>query len=279
MEVSAMPKFATALWLPVLALGLLAGCADNAMVLKGRMGTLEKQQRDLAGQNQELQNRLKGLDAINQDTTAQLAQAQERTKVAEERVGALNEQLRSLNSQLAQTKSEKQTADDKARAMTASLQRQSGVSITPNNSYLQTLPVIHLPDVQVRRHGDVIRVELPGHRLFDSSGARLQPSGTNLVAEVANELRRTYPDQTIGIEGHTNSDPVLGGQFHNNHELSLARATAVYEVLVAGGRFRADQVFIVGHGANHPVVSNATAEGKQRNRRVELVVYPEKRGQ
>ncbi len=52
---------------------------------------------------------------------------------------------------------------------------------------------------------------------------------------------------------------------------------AVYEVLTGSMRLRAEQLFVVGHGSNHPVVSNATPEGKQRNRRVELVVYPEKR--
>jgi outer membrane protein OmpA-like peptidoglycan-associated protein len=39
-----------------------------------------------------------------------------------------------------------------------------------------------------------------------------------------------------------------------------------------------DQLFVVGHGSNHPIVSNGSPEGKQRNRRVELVVYPERKG-
>ena len=69
----------------------------------------------------------------------------------------------------------------------------------------------------------------------------------------------------------------MGGPWRSNHELSNARAMAVYEVLTSSLRLRADQLFVVAHGGNHPVVSNATPEGKQRNRRVELVVYPEKR--
>jgi hypothetical protein len=98
-------------------------------------------------------------------------------------------------------------------------------------------------------------------------------------ADAAAELRRNYPEQIIGIEGYTDSDPIAGGQWRNNHELSAARAMAVFDVLVSSGRYRADQLLVVGHGPNRPVVSNATLEGKQRNRRVELVVYPEKRGQ
>ena len=48
----------------------------------------------------------------------------------------------------------------------------------------------------------------------------------------------------------------------------------VYDVLVGRTRLQGNQLFIVGHGANHPIVSNATLEGKRRNRRVELVVIP-----
>jgi flagellar motor protein MotB len=100
-----------------------------------------------------------------------------------------------------------------------------------------------------------------------------------MIASAAAQLLAVYPDQILGVEGHTDSDPIAGRQWRNNHELSVARATAVYEVLVTRGGYRPDQLFVAGHGPNHPVVSNATAEGKQRNQRVELVVYPERRGE
>ena len=158
------------------------------------------------------------------------------------------------------------------------MQRSGSVSITPNNSLLKNLPAINLPDVHVRRDGDVIRLELPGSRLFESGSARLQPGATELIADAAAQLMATYPDQILGVEGHTDTDPVTGRQWRNTHELSVARAMAVYDMLVSRTRYQAGQLFVVGHGPNHPVVSNATPEGKRRNRRVELVVYPERRG-
>ena len=65
---------------------------------------------------------------------------------------------------------------------------------------------------------------------------------------------------------------------HDNQQLSVAQATAVYQYISSRGQIPAQQMLIVGHGANHPVVSNATAAGKARNARVELVIYPEKAG-
>jgi flagellar motor protein MotB len=258
---------------------VLAGCAENPMVLKGRVAEYQQQQSALQKQNELYQSRLAGLDRANQETKTLLAQAQQQNKLLEDRLTAVSEQLRSTTTQLARVEGEKQEVDSKSKALNASLRRQVGVSITPNNSYLQTLPAIRYPDIHVRRDGDVIRIELPGNQLFEPGSARVRPAATNMIADVAIEIRRTYPDQLLGIEGHTDNDPVTGGQYRTNHELSAARALAVYDVLVSSQRYRQEQLFVVGHGPNHPVVSNGTLEGKQRNRRVELVIYPDRLAQ
>jgi len=263
-----------------MALGLiaLAGCADNPMVLQGRVAQYQQQQSALQKQNELYQARIDTLDRDNQHKEALLAQQQQQTKLLEDRLAVVTEQLRNTTDRLAQVQSDKHEVDGKAAALTASLRRQTGVSITPNNSFLQTLPAIRYADVHVRRDGDVIRIELPGNQLFDPGSARVRPAAMNMIADVAIEIRRTYPDQFLGIEGHTDSDPVTGGQYRTNHELSAARALAVYDVLVSSQRYRPEQLFVVGHGGNHPVVSNGTLEGKQRNRRVELVIYPDRLG-
>ena len=264
----------------VMLVGLIAcaGCADNPMV-QGRLAQYQKQQVALQNTNDLYQKRIDALDRDNQHKEAMLAQSQQQNKLMEDRLAAVTDQLRSTTDQLARAQSDKQDLDSKTRALTAGLRRQNGVSITPNNSFLQTLPAIHYADVHVRRDGDVIRVELPGNQLFDPGAAQVKPAAYNMIADVAAEIRRTYPDQLLGIEGHTDNDAVTGGQYRSNHALSTARAMAVYEVLVSSQRYRPEQLFVVGHGPNHPVVSNGTLEGKQRNRRVELVIYPDRLGQ
>ena len=270
-----MSRFAGVPW--ILIAMIVAGCADNAMVLKGRLSKAEQQQTAMSRQYQQLQDRANALDRDNQETNTLLAQARQQAKVSEDQLAALRDQLRSVTSQLAQYRNDKENADKRVQALTASMQRQGGVSINPNNSFLQTLPAVNIAGVFVRRDGDVIRIELPGQTLFESGSARLRPGAINLISDVAAELARTYPDQIIGVEGHTDNDPIAGSQWRNNHELSVARAMTVYDVLVNRTRLQGNQLFVVGHGSNHPIVSNATLEGKQRNRRVELVVYPERK--
>ena len=161
----------------------------------------------MSRQYQQLQDRANALDRDNQEMGTLLAQARQQAKVSEDQLAALRDQLRSVTAQLAQTRSEKENTDKRVQTMTASMQRQGGVSINPNNSFLQTLPAINIAGVFVRRDGDVIRIEMPGNSLFESGSARLRPGAANLISDVAAELVRTYPDQIIGVEGHTDNDP------------------------------------------------------------------------
>jgi len=272
-----MLRFALALWSWMGIALILAGCANNPMVLQGKVSQLEQQQAAAGRQYQQLQDRATALDRDNQEMGTLLAQARQQAKVSEDQLAALRDQLRSVTAQFAQARTEKESNDKRVQTLTASMQRQGGVSINPNNSFLQTLPAINIPGVFVRRDGDVIRLELPGNSLFESASSRLRPGAANLIVDVAAELVRTYPDQIVGLEGHTDNDPIVGTQGRSNHALSVERAMVVYDVLVNRTRLQGNQLFVVGHGANHPIVSNATPEGKQRNRRVELVVYPERK--
>ncbi len=253
----------------------LLGCADNPMVLQSRLHQFEQQQVALGRQQEQLQARSAALDQSNQELQAMMAQARQEADLLEKQLQATREQLRTATAQLAAAREERLSADNQVKALQASIRQRGSVLITPNTSVLDTLPQINLPGVEVRRDSEVVRVELSGARMFESGDARLRPGAEETLAGVAAELARLYPRQIIGVEGHTDSDPIAGGGWRSNHQLSAARAMAVYDVLASRTALEPKQLFVVGHGSNHPVVSNATEAGKQRNRRVELVVYPE----
>jgi flagellar motor protein MotB len=270
-----MRRFAWTRLIIVMALAFPAGCAENSMVLKGQTTKLQEERLAMSQRYDDLQKRALSLDRDNQDLAMKLAQSGQRTKAMEEQVALLRDQLSSTNGQLARLDEEKRGTDQKVQAMNASMRRQGGITITPNNSLAQTLPAIDLPDVHVRRDGDLVRVELPSGRLFEPGNARLASGANQTIATAAAEVLRVYPNQLIGVEGHTDPDPIVNSQWRNHHQLSVGRAMAVYDVLVSQARVPAEQVFLVGYGATRPIFSNATASGKQRNNRIELVVYPE----
>jgi flagellar motor protein MotB len=255
---------------------LLVGCAQNPYVLQGQVQTLQTEQASLARRNEEFKSRAETLDRNNQELETFLAQERQQKRLLEDQLAAMRDQLNTTNTQLARAKSEVDQFGKKTEALEAGLKKQAGATIRVNSSLKNSLPPLQIQGVEVRQDADVIRVELPGNRLFEPGGARLLPDGLRLIDEVARKLGQTYPDQMIGVEGHTSSDPIPAGRWTGHHQLSVAMAMAVSDQISGRGIVAARQLFLAGHGANHPVASNATQAGKDRNYRVELVVYPEK---
>jgi outer membrane protein OmpA-like peptidoglycan-associated protein len=105
--------------------------------------------------------------------------------------------------------------------------------------------------------------------LFDFNSANLKPGAREKLARVSGILLTT-PGLNIEVEGHTDS---VGSDNYNQH-LSEQRASSVRDYLLRQG-IMPGAVATSGLGESQPVVSNATAAGRQQNRRVELVVSGE----
>ena len=135
-----------------------------------------------------------------------------------------------------------------------------------------------VPGVETRFDGNVVRLEVPADRLFDDGNATLLPGGSAVLTQIAGEIDRVFPKHFVGIEGHVDTAPLEHSSWGSPHQLTAARAATVFEFFTTRTPLRQGQLFLVAHGANHPVVSNATAAGRTRNRRMELVIYPERIG-
>ena len=157
----------------------------------------------------------------------------------------------------------------------ASTRKQGGAMITANNSVRQSLAMVDIAGVEVRQEQDVIRIEMPSDELFQRGTIQLTPTAYAYLDKIADAIARNYPQQRVGIEGHTDSAPTFGGNGTTNHQLSSMQALAVFDILTRRNRLPARQLFVQGMGANHPRASNATDAGRAKNRRVELVIYPQ----
>jgi len=111
-----------------------------------------------------------------------------------------------------------------------------------------------------------VTIRLPGSVLFDFDSEAIRPDAERTLSEVT-EVLKAYAGRPVRIEGHTDSI----GTDEYNRDLSERRAGSVRDWLVAH-RIPAESLRTIGHGESHPVAENATAEGRQRNRRVEIVI-------
>lgn len=110
--------------------------------------------------------------------------------------------------------------------------------------------------------------------LFDSGKDKIKPETYSILDKVARVLSENVPDLNIGIEGHTDNQPIKFSGWKSNWELSTARALSVLHYLVDEKGILPDRVSAVGYGEYRPVASNDTKDGRQFNRRVEVVILP-----
>ena len=121
---------------------------------------------------------------------------------------------------------------------------------------------------QVRREGDVLYVSFPADITFDVDSTRIYPGAYAALDRVAEVLRR-YPQSYVDVIGHTDST----GSEAYNQRLSERRAEAVANYLRSRG-VQPERIAVYGMGETQPIATNATPEGRARNRRVEIRIIP-----
>ncbi len=110
---------------------------------------------------------------------------------------------------------------------------------------------------------------------FKSGSAELTPEGVEELKTVAQRIQSEFSGRTIRIEGHTDSQPISGKleeTYPSNWELSAARAARVARHFRWTHDMEPSRLEVVGFGAQHPVATNETAEGRRKNRRVRVAV-------
>ena len=116
-------------------------------------------------------------------------------------------------------------------------------------------------------------VALPSHLLFSPGDATLKPEGIAILKRIGNVLGQR-PDASVQVAGHTDNQPpskALRKTFPSNKALSYARAENARRALINGG-LPADATKALGLADSHPIATNKTEEGRQKNRRLELVI-------
>ena len=124
--------------------------------------------------------------------------------------------------------------------------------------------------VEVVRQGDEILLNIPSGVTFDTNSYAIQPQFQKTLNDVATTLA-SYNQTYLDVYGHTDST----GNDAINIPLSQNRAQAVSSYLTSRGVAQA-RIGTQGFGASQPVASNATPEGRQQNRRVEIKIVPVK---
>ena len=126
----------------------------------------------------------------------------------------------------------------------------------------------------VEQKNGKVYVSMENKLLFNSGSWAVGTEGKKAVVEVGKVLGDN-PDISVLIEGHTDDDPFGGsGPIADNWDLSTKRATAIVAILSENKSINKQNLTAAGRGEFSPLASNATAEGKAKNRRIEIILTP-----
>jgi chemotaxis protein MotB len=133
-------------------------------------------------------------------------------------------------------------------------------------------------DITISELQGKLTVNILDRVLFASGEAELKPEGEKVLAQVASVLTQ-HTNRQIYVIGHTDNVPIRAsafGRYSSNWELSTARATSAVRYLVEKAEVDPSRMAAVGYGEYHPIADNATPEGRAKNRRIAIVIMPDK---
>jgi chemotaxis protein MotB len=124
--------------------------------------------------------------------------------------------------------------------------------------------------VEIEVDENEVTIRMMGETTFDTGQAKLKKKFVPLLLKIGEVLAKTKGE--IIIAGHTDNVPLIGGPFRSNLGLSMARAGTVAEYLLKSTSIDPKKLSTMGFGEYRPLASNDTAEGRRKNRRVEIIV-------
>ena len=247
----------------------IAALEKDRQRLADELASAQKQNGVLSSRVSDLERQLAAAKQRNADLEAQLAamggMAGDKNKLAAE-LAAARQRIADL---------EKQLADCEARVadLRSQLDQSKGSLAKAEKDLIKALqPEISKGTVSVHQSGDALTINLASSLLFDSGKDQLKAGGTDALKRVGNVLK-DFPEKQVHVAGYTDNVAIKGAllkKFPSNKELSDARATSAAQALRDGGV--SSNLSDAGHGDSNPIASNNTADGRAKNRRVEIIV-------
>jgi chemotaxis protein MotB len=219
--------------------------------LDARSGELTTCQKDAAAKIESLEGELGTTRKERDDARAGKASADGKYEALSKDLNATKTQLEALERQKAEA--EKRLAAQ--RALTERFRK-----------------MIDAGKIKIGLRSGLMIMKLPSGVLFASGKADLSAEGKAVLTEVATVLKE-FPDRRFVIAGHTDAVPLRGSKYKDNWELSTARSLTVTKFLIDQG-VNPKSLSAAGYGEFDPIASNDAEEGRQENRRIEIILVP-----
>ncbi|HQO32706.1 MAG TPA: OmpA family protein [Chitinophagales bacterium] len=247
---------------------LQADSASLAELIESMQKTMEEETAKHALAQQEYLKKLKEAGDKTQKTNADLIQMQvdlEKQKMA----------LEQKEADLKKAYAELQEREKKIAELQQLLTEQKTKSEALKEAIKKALTDFSAGELSVYTKDGKVYVSMSDKLLFKSGSTTVESKGVEALGKLSEVLKKNA-DILITIEGHTDNVPYIssGGLIKDNWDLSLMRSSSVLHILTDKYKVNPVQIIASGRGEFSPISSNATADGKARNRRTEIIITP-----
>lgn len=142
-----------------------------------------------------------------------------------------------------------------------------------SNNLTRSLDTSELRDVDVKVLKGVVYISLADNMLFRSGSYEISPDAMDILSKIA-KIIKDYKNYSVLVEGNTDNVPIKRTNIRNNWDLSTLRASSVVQVLQNDFGVDPSRLTAGGRGEYNPVASNESADGRQLNRRTQIIITP-----
>lgn len=234
----------------------------------------DRLQSDYDATKTNLDNLKASYDALEKNSSSAIAENSKKNRELLAQLEAKEQALAAENARLEALKKELENRSQRVAELERVIASKDAAMTNLKNAISKALTNFEGKGLTVEQRNGKVYVSMENKLLFESGSWAVGANGREAVKQLGNVLADN-PDIAILIEGHTDNVPYTGsGQLSGNWDLSTKRATAIVNILRENAAINPENLTAAGRGEYAPIASNDTAEGKAKNRRIEVILTP-----
>ena len=233
-----------------------------------------KLQSDYDATKTNLDNLKASYDALEKNSSAAIAENSKKNRELLAQLEAKEQALAAENARLEKLKQELEARSQRVAELENVIASKDAAMSRLKDAISKALTNFEGKGLTVEQRNGKVYVSMENKLLFESGSWAVGSQGRQAVKQLGDVLADN-PDIAILIEGHTDNVPYTGNaQLSGNWDLSTKRATAIVNILRENSAINPENLTAAGRGEYAPIASNDTAEGKAKNRRIEVILTP-----
>ncbi|MBD5307832.1 MAG: OmpA family protein [Paramuribaculum sp.] len=203
----------------------------------------------------------------------QLDQARKQNEQLKEALSRAMDQNSQGNANISKLVDEINSSNKYIQQLVDAKSKSDSLNMVLTNRLTRSLSTSELQDVDVKVLKGVVYISLADNMLFKSGSYDINPAAMDILSKIA-KIIKDYNNYDVLVEGNTDNVPISKPNIRNNWDLSALRASSVVQVLQ--NKFDVDPARLTagGRGEYNPIATNSTADGRQQNRRTQIIITP-----